>query len=467
MKGNSSKKFLIITSRSEHTVAWQERKQYVEKFCQALNDKLDDVKVIYTTYQDMLFSIIDSEVSIKDTLNNMDLSSVDYVHFRNWQYDTGETIATALYLESCGVPYMNSEAGSSMPTGKLAQMFKLALNKLPVPDTFSASATEMRKMFSERKLPERFNFPLIIKANEGSRGNDNYLAKDFEQAIRIVSNDGHIKKYIIQKFVPNDGDYRFLFIGADNPPLIFFRKGNDKSHLNNTSKGASGHLVDKDKLPKGYLKLARDATRLFAREVSGVDVLVDKKTRKPYILEVNATPALATGYSTDLKIEHFIKFLRRSMYKDSTQKISPRPIGKTVKIDLTDGNIKGLLAKVDTGAYRSSIWATDIHEKDSKLYFKLLGPRSPLYSGKTVSTDVYKKVKVENSFGHSEYRYSVFLRVHINGRSIKSNFTLANRTTKTYSALVGRKMLRNRFLVDVSKINSLMDEEKHGDDSLE
>ena len=142
-------------------------------------------------------------------------------------------------------------------------------------------------------------------------------------------------------------------------------------------------------------------------------------------------------------------------------------VGRVERIELVDAEIKGLPAKVDTGAYRSSIWATRISEKNGILTFRLLGPSSPYYTGKRITTTEYKLVKVENSFGDKQERYSVFLRIRIGGKLVKSNFTLANRGMKTYPALIGRKLLKNRFVVDVSKGEPLEDEEKNGDSSLE
>ena len=142
-------------------------------------------------------------------------------------------------------------------------------------------------------------------------------------------------------------------------------------------------------------------------------------------------------------------------------------IGRAERIDFPDAGIVGLPAKVDTGAYRSSIWATKIKEENGVLKFVLLGPSSEFYCGKVMETREYRVVQVENSFGHKQMRYSVFLTVKVNGKKIRSNFTLANRRAKTYPALVGRKMLKNGFIVDVSQGSPLQDEEVNGDDSLE
>jgi hypothetical protein len=140
-------------------------------------------------------------------------------------------------------------------------------------------------------------------------------------------------------------------------------------------------------------------------------------------------------------------------------------LGKVEPLTFVGYGVSGLPAKVDTGAYRSSIWATGIREEDGILYFKLLGPGSEFYTGEELSTTEYERVKVENSFGHSEERYSVFLKVEVGGKKIRSNFTLANRAAKTYAALIGRKMLNNRFMVDVS-CGQTINEREYGDDSL-
>ena len=142
-------------------------------------------------------------------------------------------------------------------------------------------------------------------------------------------------------------------------------------------------------------------------------------------------------------------------------------IGRAEPLTFPDAQVYDMVAKVDTGAYRSSIWATKIREENGTLKFVLLGPSSPHYSGVMLSTEEYKVVEVENSFGHKQKRFSVFLTVEIHGKRIRSNFTLANRAAKTYPALIGRKMLKGRFVVDVNAGTPLKDEETSGDDSLE
>ncbi len=134
-------------------------------------------------------------------------------------------------------------------------------------------------------------------------------------------------------------------------------------------------------------------------------------------------------------------------------------VGRAERVDFPDGAIAGVPGKIDTGAFRSSVWASDIHENEGVLTFTLLGPESSYYSGKECHTTEYEIVEVENSFGHKEDRYSVHIKIRMGSKTVRSNFTLADRSKKTYPVLIGRKLLRGRYIVDVSEGQPIDDEE--------
>lgn len=127
-------------------------------------------------------------------------------------------------------------------------------------------------------------------------------------------------------------------------------------------------------------------------------------------------------------------------------------IGRAETIDFLDSLLTDVPAKVDTGAYYSSIHATDIKEvtRNGKkvLHFNLLGghPSFP-YERIILEPTFYKRI-VENSFGHTQERYVVTLRVRIAGKVFKTEFTLADRSTKVFPMLLGRTLLNKRFMVD-------------------
>jgi len=304
------KRLLIITSKSEKTVAWQERERYVKEFCEGLEGLLDDTAVQYTTYDDLIFSVTDGEARIFDTQNNRDLKDVSMVHFKNWMYETEEAPVAASYLKKHGVLFANTEVDMPVAAGKLSQMFRLGENGVAVPDTYYARRPALLEQAKANKLPAGLAFPYILKATDGSRGDDNHLIRDFAQAVEVLESADPQKQFIMQNFIANDGDYRFLFIGLEDKPLVFLRTAVAGSHLNNTSKGGNGTFVELDTLPQEYLRQARKAAEILRREIGGVDIIVDKSTGKPYVLEVNGTPALATGYGVDVKIKRFAAYLK-------------------------------------------------------------------------------------------------------------------------------------------------------------
>jgi glutathione synthase/RimK-type ligase-like ATP-grasp enzyme len=130
---------------------------------------------------------------------------------------------------------------------------------------------------------------------------------------------------------------------------------------------------------------------------------------------------------------------------------TPITIGSQTLLSFPKLGIQAVPAKVDTGAESSSIWASNIKEKDGKLSFVLFDANSPFYNGEKLTTKDYEVRLIKNSFGHTEFRFTAKLLVTIEGRNIIIRFTLADRSTNTYPVLIGRRTLQGRFLVDVSK----------------
>ena len=61
--------------------------------------------------------------------------------------------------------------------------------------------------------------------------------------------------------------------------------------------------------------------------------------------------------------------------------------------------------------------------------------------------------KIRNSFGNYEYRYVIRTEVNLFGQTISTEFSLADRERMRYPVLIGKKLLVNRFIVDVSQLN--------------
>ncbi|MAG91665.1 hypothetical protein CMO83_03245 [Candidatus Woesearchaeota archaeon] len=106
-------------------------------------------------------------------------------------------------------------------------------------------------------------------------------------------------------------------------------------------------------------------------------------------------------------------------------------IGLTEKVNIEhDNGKKNVIAKIDTGATKSSI--------DTNLAAELrLGP-------------VIKSKLVKSAHG-SKLRPIIEATIELAGKNIKSEFTLADRDHMKYRILIGQNILRNGFLIDPGK----------------
>ncbi|MEQ8335972.1 MAG: RimK/LysX family protein [Cyclobacteriaceae bacterium] len=127
-------------------------------------------------------------------------------------------------------------------------------------------------------------------------------------------------------------------------------------------------------------------------------------------------------------------------------------IGRTDKIDLPDFEIFDVNAKIDTGAYTSAIHCIRINLIDGILHFQIPGLMDHQVL-KDFTTNIYTTKRVRSSNGKTETRYSIKTHVLLFGHLYYEEFTLTDRSKMKNPILLGRKVLRNRFVVDVSKKN--------------
>ncbi len=124
-------------------------------------------------------------------------------------------------------------------------------------------------------------------------------------------------------------------------------------------------------------------------------------------------------------------------------------IGQSEFVEFPELGLLNVPARIDTGARTSTVWASGIKELNGELSFVLFDKTSPFYSGAKLTFKDYEIREVTSSNGHTEERYMVRLLVCLDGRKIRARFTLANRSTQTYPVLVGRNVLRGKFVVDI------------------
>ncbi|CAG0954967.1 MAG: peptidase [Bacteroidetes bacterium] len=132
-------------------------------------------------------------------------------------------------------------------------------------------------------------------------------------------------------------------------------------------------------------------------------------------------------------------------------------IGRAESVDLPDIGLNGLEAKVDTGAYSCSIHCHSVEkiEREGKEFIRVtfIHPSDKSKKEKVIIFDTFSVKRIKNSFGHSEKRFMIKTNLEIFGKKYLTEFSLSNRENLRFPLLVGRKFLKARFVVDVSKYN--------------
>lgn len=128
-------------------------------------------------------------------------------------------------------------------------------------------------------------------------------------------------------------------------------------------------------------------------------------------------------------------------------------LGRSDRVHLPGLGLMNIHAKIDTGAYTSSLHCSSTQVIDGKLEFVLLDEEHPEFTGMKFTVDKFTQRQIKNSFGVAETRYVIETTIKIFDEEIMTEFSLSDRDALRFPILLGRKVLRDRFLIDVTKKN--------------
>lgn len=130
----------------------------------------------------------------------------------------------------------------------------------------------------------------------------------------------------------------------------------------------------------------------------------------------------------------------------------PKPIiGRRELVSLPDWHIKGIEAKIDTGAKTSAIHveAIKLISASRVRFYVVTGSKKP-YIHTPVIAELVRRTRIRSSSGHSQERYIVSTRLKIGNRTTRIEVSLVRRDEMLCRMLIGRTALEG-FLVDVSQ----------------
>lgn len=127
-------------------------------------------------------------------------------------------------------------------------------------------------------------------------------------------------------------------------------------------------------------------------------------------------------------------------------------IGKNERISFIDLGLKDIRGKIDTGAKTSSLHCSVIQPMPNGVVsFILLDEEHKKFTPLYKTAKVSRVGKVKSSNGKVQKRYFIKTTVSILGKEYLTEFSLTNRGNMKFPVLIGRSLLKEGFLVDVTK----------------
>lgn len=276
-----------------------------------------NIAVVKVGLLDSRVEIRSNKLVMRDAKTKQSYRDLDGVYIANWRLAPEIAMALAKYMTSRKKAVLNGEILHFPAVSKLGEMVLMANKSIPMPDSFFVRNKYLQSMVKQQKLPAGFDFPLIVKSVVGSMGADNWLVKSFADLDAIVSVDRD-DMLVVQQFIPNDFDYRVLVFGGSVRAVIKrSRLDQAATHLNNTSAGALGEMIDLVDFPDYLKTIALSAAKATKRsDLAGVDIIIDSTNGNPYVLEVNKSPQIETGSNVDIKTRIFVEYAQERIAKN-------------------------------------------------------------------------------------------------------------------------------------------------------
>lgn len=130
-------------------------------------------------------------------------------------------------------------------------------------------------------------------------------------------------------------------------------------------------------------------------------------------------------------------------------------IGRLEKVLLPDLSGNSFDAKIDTGAYTSSLHCHSVEifsvKGKNRVQFYVLDPSHPEYDGKRYESPVHKIKNIKSSNGIVSERVIIKQKISFGGKISNIQLSLSNRSDMKYPLLIGRRFISGKFLVDVSQ----------------
>jgi len=332
---------------------------------------------------------------------------------------------------------INSLESMEICENKYLTTMQLSNNGIPVPRTTLLPDEEA----IDKALKQiGGKFPLVIKLLSGTQGIgvsvvDSYSSlKSVYQTIRKLDNKAEI---LIQEMISSDYDLRIHVLVNSKEASIIGAMRRNKVKQDFRTNFSLGATTQKVKLSEEIIEIAKKAASVVGCIWCGVDIIIDKKTGKPYVLEVNSSPGIegiekTTGISMSDQLVSFLE-------DKKNWKIERVETGFREIIEVE--GVGEFVAKFDTGnGSKSCSMHVDHVEIDGNLCKWTL--KNKTYKNKIVG---YSETEVGDII---EKRPIIYMNIFFAGKTFEDvPISPVDRQIKSTPFLVNRKFMEKAGIV--------------------
>lgn len=186
-------------------------------------------------------------------------------------------------LEAEGQRIINPPRAVEAAVDKYLALARLELHGLPVPPTWVGESAD-----AALDAFDRLGRDVVVKPLFGSEGRGLMRVSDPDLALRAFRTLEQLGAVLyLQKFLRHDGEDLRILVIRDHPLGCMRRRSTGGDWRTNVARGASPEMTPLD---PAIASLALRASKAVGAVVSGVDIVLDRDTGLPYVLEVNAVP---------------------------------------------------------------------------------------------------------------------------------------------------------------------------------
>ena len=242
-------------------------------------ERLPDSFVDFCSYDDIYRTGPDFYVE------NMKLRDYDFVFFGFMSNFTTLVKMLVEYLDKHNIPCL--KYGTYKDFDNKAYEMHL-LQSLGYPYIPSIMASKITKKVAD--AVKDFGFPVVVKDINLNRGEGVWKIENMKDLLQTFAYGN--KLMLIQKFIPNDGDYRVISI--KNKVELIIKKERIKGSKEFRANVARGGKAVKGTLPKSIIDMCEDISKHLVCDIVGFDIIQDKVTKEYFVMETNSSPHFPT-----------------------------------------------------------------------------------------------------------------------------------------------------------------------------